>query len=268
MVPGIRLISTDFDGTLVHHPSDGRCVPPLAEALAAFKASGGLWAVNTGRSLEHTVEGITLFAAPVEPDFLLTHEREIWHRDEDGVWKDFGDWNRLCRQRHAELFTRAADIFRRVRALLAHAHDVNLIEENGTPSGLITADESVMDRVAASLDAMRDEVPKFHYQRNTIYLRFCHADYNKGSALAELGRLTNLSRDEIFAVGDHFNDLSMLDGRYAAHVACPANAIPPVQAAVLAAGGRVARQSFGAGSAEALTTALRESAQKKPAAVK
>jgi hydroxymethylpyrimidine pyrophosphatase-like HAD family hydrolase len=268
MTTGIRLISTDFDGTLVGQTSQGRCVPELARALTAFKETGGLWAINTGRSLEHIVEGVALFDAPVEPDFLMTHERELYHRDADGVWRDFGDWNRLCRERHAELFHAAAGIFARVRELVAGAHDVTLLEENGFPVGLVTADEAVMDRVASSLDALRHAVPKFHYQRNTIYLRFCHADYDKGAVLAELCRLIEMPRDQVFAVGDHFNDLAMLDGRHARHVACPANAISEVRTVVRAAEGWVARLHFGEGTAQVLMLALSEAHNKKPADVR
>ena len=56
----------------------------------------------------------------------------------------------------------------------------------------------------------------------------------------------------IFAVGDHQNDLPMLDGTHARHVACPGNAIDPVKRAVRAAGGYVAREPYSAGVIEAL----------------
>ncbi|HEX8489982.1 MAG TPA: HAD hydrolase family protein, partial [Chthoniobacterales bacterium] len=94
--------------------------------------------------------------------------------------------------------------------------------------------------------------PKFHYQRNMVYLRFCHADYHKGAALAELSRLLEIPREEIFAAGDHHNDISMLDGRYAQYPACPANAISAVKQAVTSAGGYVASKTYGAGVHEAL----------------
>jgi hydroxymethylpyrimidine pyrophosphatase-like HAD family hydrolase len=263
MAAGIRLISTDFDGTLIGHPSDGRCVPALAHALSEFKAGGGLWAVNTGRSLAHTIEGVAIFDAPVQPDFLLTHEREIYQRDDRGKWSDFGEWNRLSRSRHAELYGRSGPIFAQISRLLGGAKDVNLIEENGHPIGLITSDESVMARVAGSLDQLRGAVPNFNYQRNTIYLRFCHADYHKGSSLGELSRLLGIEAAEVFAAGDHYNDLPMLDPRFASHVACPANAISEVRSAVASAGGQVATAPYGDGVALALLAAL----QKKPAAV-
>ena len=72
-----------------------------------------------------------------------------------------------------------------------------------------------MDRIVRFIDEARVAHDKFHYQRNTIYLRFCHADYHKGAALAELSRLIEIPRENIFAAGDHHNDISMLDGRYA-----------------------------------------------------
>ncbi len=270
MAAGIRLLSTDFDGTLIGHPSDGRCIPALARALAGFKASGGLWAVNTGRSLAHAIEGLEIFHAPVEPDFFLTHERELYHRDPaTGKWQDFGDWNRVARERHAELFHRSGTIFAQLQAFVAGMPDVTLIEEDGHTAGLITSDETTMALVAKGLDALRADFPDFSYQRNTIYLRFCHADYHKGSVLRELCRLLAVPAAEVFAAGDHFNDLSMLDPKVAGHLACPANAIAEVKSAVTAAGGWVSGRRFGEGIAAALAAVLRapKKTRKKPAAV-
>jgi hydroxymethylpyrimidine pyrophosphatase-like HAD family hydrolase len=102
------------------------------------------------------------------------------------------------------------------------------------------------------IEEARDPESKFHYQRNTIYLRFCHADYHKGAALAELARLIDIPRENIFAAGDHHNDVSMLNGEVAAMPACPANAIEEVKAAVRNAGGYVAQREHGAGVHEAL----------------
>jgi hydroxymethylpyrimidine pyrophosphatase-like HAD family hydrolase len=267
MTPGLRLISTDFDGTLIGHPSDGRCIPALAAALSDFKSSGGLWAVNTGRSLPHAIEGLEVFQAPVEPDFLLTHEREIYRREPSGDWVAAGEWNRVCRERHAELFAHSGAILSRVRDLLAGARDVTWIDEDGHTSGLITSDETVMTRVARDLDALRPEFPTFNYQRNTIYLRFCHTDYHKGASLGELCRQLDLDAANVLAAGDHFNDLPMLDPRYARHLACPVNAIPEVKTAVRAARGVVSASRFGEGIAEALSRAGSLAGKIKPAAV-
>jgi hydroxymethylpyrimidine pyrophosphatase-like HAD family hydrolase len=109
-----------------------------------------------------------------------------------------------------------------------------------------------MDRITDFIRQARAGHPKLDYQRNGIYLRFCHADYHKGATLAELARLLDIARENIFAAGDHHNDVSMLDGTFAAMPSCPANAIPEVQSAVSNAGGYVAQKDHGAGVHEAL----------------
>jgi hydroxymethylpyrimidine pyrophosphatase-like HAD family hydrolase len=117
---------------------------------------------------------------------------------------------------------------------------------------LIASSEEEMDRVTEFIEQARAPLPKFNYQRNTVYLRFCHSDYHKGAALAELARLVEIPRENIFAAGDHHNDISMLDGKFAAMPACPANAIPEVKEVVRKAGGYVAQREHGAGVHEAL----------------
>ena len=247
----LRLLSTDFDGTLIEHHSDGRCSADFAEVLILNKKAGGLWALNTGRSLDLAIEGLAAFGAPAEPNFLLTTERDIFLHARDGTWTPHHEWTDRCRRRHAELFVEAQDVIRRVCELAANTSDITIIHENGKPIGLVTATESVMSEVALFLDREARDFPSFSYQRNTVYLRFCHLDYHKGSSLAELCRLFGIERTEVFTAGDHFNDIPMLDGRFSTFPCCPSNAIPEVRAAVIAAGGHVAGRPAADGVADA-----------------
>jgi hydroxymethylpyrimidine pyrophosphatase-like HAD family hydrolase len=118
--------------------------------------------------------------------------------------------------------------------------------------GLAAESEEEMERITDFIRQARAGHPKLDYQRNGIYLRFCHADYHKGTVLAELARLLDVPRENIFAAGDHHNDVSMLDGTFAAMPSCPANAISEVQQAVRKAGGYIAQKHHGAGVHEAL----------------
>ncbi len=247
----LRLLSTDFDGTLIAHPSDGRCAPAFGDLLRCHRDSGGLWAVNTGRSLEHAAEGLALFASTVAPDFLLTSEREIFSRNDDGSWTPHSEWNDLCTERHDELFQSSASLLRTICGLAENSQDVTIIEEGGRPAGLITSSEKVMETVASFIDRESIAHPDFCYQRNTVYLRFCHRDYHKGAALGEVCRMLQIDRSVVLAAGDHFNDISMLDGRYAAYPCCPSNAIPEVKRTVRAAGGHVGSLPASDGIAEA-----------------
>lgn len=248
----LQLLSTDFDGTLVGGPRHASCPEDFAGLLAEHKRAGGCWAINTGRSLWHAEEGIAQFASPIPPDFVLTNEREVFRKAPDGSWEAHGSWNAECERRHASFFAGARDLFAQVERELAKFRGLQIIREDGRMAGFVAADEPQMETAAALLFDLASEAPEFSFQRNTVYLRFCHADYDKGTALAELCRLEGISRDAVFAAGDHHNDLPMLKADIAAALACPSNAIPEVKAAVSSAGGYVASRPVSGGIADAL----------------
>jgi hydroxymethylpyrimidine pyrophosphatase-like HAD family hydrolase len=252
MMSRMRLLSTDFDGTLIAIGSNGRCTPSFATALEEHSRRGGLWAINTGRSLDHAIEGLSFFDAPLMPDFLLTNEREIHRRSPGGRWTPHGDWNAISRRRHGELFEQAIEMLAFIEQLAQESEQITIIYEEELPAGLVTSSEEVMEAVASKIQRETGRHPDFSFQRNSIYLRFCHRDYHKGSALGELCRLEGIEADAVFAAGDHFNDLSMLDGSYAKMTACPANAIDPVKQLVQRSEGYVADKCWADGIAEAL----------------
>ncbi len=249
----IRLLSTDFDGTIVSRVSepvlDRRCIKLIRE----MQNAGAVWAINTGRSVDLLESGLADFAFPIRPDFILTSERDVFRPGQNGdKWEAFGDWNERCAREHAELFNSAQSVLAEVVDFVSQKTKARLIYHSEGLEGLVATDDEEMNRITEFIERARTKEPKFNYQRNTVYLRFCHADYHKGAALAELSRLIDIPRENIFAAGDHHNDISMLDGRIAAMPSCPANAIDEVKNAVRAAGGYVAQREHGAGVYDAL----------------
>jgi len=250
---GIRLLSTDFDGTLVAHGSEPVLDRGCMDCIGQLQANGVLWAINTGRSVDLLESGLVDLAFPIHPDFILTSERDIFRPSSNrGKWEPFGDWNERVARKHAELFHSAESVLAEVVDFVTQKTRARLLYHSAGLEGLIAESEEELDRVTKFIDRAREKQPQFHYQRNTVYLRFCHADYHKGAALAELSRLLEIPRDYIFAAGDHHNDISMLDGRFAQYPACPSNAIAEVKDAVRTAGGYVASKPCGAGVHEAL----------------
>jgi HAD superfamily hydrolase (TIGR01484 family) len=254
----IRLLSIDFDGTLVSRVSepvfDARCMKLIGE----LQSAGVLFSINTGRSVDLLESGLTDFEFPVRPDFILTTEREVFRPGSNGEkWEPFGDWNERCARDHSELFSSAQSILAEVVDFVTQKTKAQLLYHSEGLEGLRAENEQEMDRIVQFIQSVRAPESKFHYQRNTIYLRFCHADYHKGAALAELARLIDIPRQNIFAAGDHHNDISMLNGEVAGMSACPANAIGEVKTAVRTAGGYVAKRAHGAGVREALEYFLR-----------
>jgi HAD superfamily hydrolase (TIGR01484 family) len=249
----IKLLSIDFDGTLVSRVSEPVLDAHCMQLIRDLQIGGALFAINTGRSVDLLESGLADFEFPVRPDFILTTEREVFRPGDNGEkWQPFGDWNERCARDHAELFSSSESILAEVVDFVNQKTKAQLLYHSQGLEGLRAESEEEMDRIVQFIEGARGKEPKFNYQRNTIYLRFCHADYHKGAALAELARLIDIPRENIFAAGDHHNDISMLDGQVAAMPACPANAIEEVKATVRDASGYVARLQHGAGVHEAL----------------
>ena len=80
----IKLLSTDFDGTLVARTGapvlDRQCM----ELIRELQMTGAVWVINTGRSVDLLESGLTDFEFPVRPDFILTTEREVFRPGSNG----------------------------------------------------------------------------------------------------------------------------------------------------------------------------------------
>ena len=248
----IRLLSTDFDGTLIGHQPDARTAKSLAEALSSLRRNGANWAVNTGRQLWFALEGLEHAHLPHDPEYVLSSEKDIYRRVEEGSWEAFGDWNARTERQTLDLFGRADHVFRAIERLAAEEDGIEVLYENGRLAGLMTADSAMMDRTAEVVRQVAADLPEFSFNRNDVWMRFTHREIHKGSSLAELARLLGIPRTEVLAIGDHHNDIPMLDGAAAAMVACPSNAVREVQAIVRANRGYVSPHPWGEGVADAI----------------
>ena len=248
----IRLLSTDFDGTLVNHDTQPGVEPALFTVLQEMRKTGVHWAINTGRALWHAEHGLKEFRFPIQPDFLLVEERDIYRRTRNGGWEPLGDWNTRAARDTDALFLQAAVHLANVLLFQEKLPGSQAIYERDRFVGTVTKTIADMDKLCGFLDKIRELLPIFNYQRNTIYVRFCHHAYSKGTALAELARHLELGPEAIFAAGDHFNDIPMLDGIHAKYVACPSNSCDEVKKLVRNAGGYIARGTASQGILEAL----------------
>lgn len=250
----IRLLSTDFDGTLVNHDARPAIIPDLFLALQDLRKQGVHWAINTGRTLVHLEDGMRReFRFPIEPDFAIVEERDIYRRTRSGGWEPLGSWNHQAEIDHAEMFQLAKPLLAEVLLFIVRLEGADAIYDRGRFIGVVTRTNEDMDKLCLFLNQLRDKLPLFNYQRNTIYVRFCHHHYSKGSALGELGRHLGVGAEHTMATGDHLNDLPMLDGKFAAITACPGNSCTEVKYAVKTAGGYLAEGHASAGIIEAMS---------------
>jgi HAD superfamily hydrolase (TIGR01484 family) len=259
----LRLFSLDFDGTMIG-PWDGERATisrSLIEHLNAWRRQGAIVAMNTGRTLELVQKALEFF--PFRPDYALTTEREIYKANGSG-WEPLAEWNEECQASHDQLYRDASALLSDIESYLLGNTQARLHRDSGRLVGIIAQDPPEMDGIISYLDSQRKHIAEFSYQRNGIYLRFCHVRFDKGSVLRGLQEQLGIGPDETFAAGDNYNDLPMLRPEIAKHLACPANSIVEVKTAVRKGGGYVADQIGGEGLVEALSRFSRERKGIKP----
>jgi hydroxymethylpyrimidine pyrophosphatase-like HAD family hydrolase len=247
----LRLLSLDFDGTMTapwegEHAAVSRS---LVDHLNLLRRRGTIVAMNTGRTLELVDKALEFF--PFRPDYALTTEREIYKTNRSG-WEPITEWNEECQQSHDQLYRDASALLGDIENYLGTSTKARLHRESGRLVGVVAQDPPEMDGIISYLDSQRKHVAEFSYQRNGIYLRFCHVRFDKGSVLQGLQNLLGVGPAETFAAGDNYNDLPMLRPEIARHLACPSNSIIEVKTAVREGGGHVSDRVGGDGLAEAL----------------
>lgn len=255
------LLCFDFDGTLVLPEADPIFHPALGQMIRQLRQQGAAWVINTGRSLPQTLQGLAQYGLFMEPDYLIVRECDIYRPGLFSRWKDFGPWNKRARRDHHRFVKDHASFFDATRHFLEQHSEAELLHGEDGDLGIIATNNEEMDRICEWLDTQRAGQPDIGYQRNTIYLRFAHAAYSKGSALGELSRLLDLRAEHVFAAGDNYNDLSMLHPRFAHQIACPGNALPAIKAHILHHGGFIAERHASEGMMEALTHFFSQAAQ-------
>lgn len=247
----IKLISTDFDGTLLAEFENPPVPAALQNLIGQLQAGGAKWVINTGRDLSSLLETLGRAHLSIKPDFLVVVEREIYRHHESEYIED-RPWNRACDAAHAALFQRVRPDVPRLRAWVEARFAATIYEDTYSPFCLIAERNQDADVIYEYLLRYCREVPKLNVTRNDVYARFSHEAYNKGTALAEIAGQLRVTAAETFAAGDHLNDLPMLSRQYAHYLAAPGNAIDIVKATVREQNGHVSELLQGHGVEEGL----------------
>lgn len=263
----IRLIATDFDGTIFAEFAQPPIPHALQELLAQLQKQGVKWVINTGRDLSSLLEALGRAHVTVHPDFLVLVEREIFRR-EHARYIGLTDWNARCQREHEELFARLRPHLAKLVDWVASRYpNTTLYSDTYSPFCMIAGNHGDADAIQAHVETLRRQFPQLAFVRNDVYARFSHADFNKGTALTEIARRLGLDAEAVFVAGDHLNDLPMLDLSRARWLGAPANAVAPVKAAVLAQGGKVSAAPHGEGTLEILQGFLQTTRTRSDCAV-
>lgn len=251
-LPG-AILSFDFDGTLYHPADDPPVSPRLFRTLERLRRDkGALWGINTGRSIAHVVEGLVESRFPFLPDWVVAREREIWLPLASGRWAPLHPWNKDCEEELQRFFTEVRGTLDLIRREVEEHTGATWIDQPGDPAGLVARTEEEMAWIMGRVEVLAAGDPFLGWQRNSIWLRFGHKKYQKGSSLMEVARHFGLSAAQTFAIGDSHNDFEMLSPTAASMFACPGNAVAEIREHVRAGGGHACTATHSLGCVEAL----------------
>jgi HAD superfamily hydrolase (TIGR01484 family) len=247
------LLSFDFDGTL-HHPADPHPVPvAFFETIKSLREThNAVWGINTGRSMSHVVEGLVESSFPFLPDWVIAREREIYFPNTFGRFQPHVEWNKRCEDDIHKLFKKASQTLKHIRKEVEEHTGAQYVEFEGDPAGFISRTEEEMEWIVGHIAPLVNEVPNLGWQRNSIYLRFGHKNYQKGTTLSEVMRIFDLDVARTFAMGDSHNDVEMLSAEHSGQAACPANAVDEIRKIIESRNGYIAKAAHGHGVVEAL----------------
>jgi len=247
----IKLLSTDFDGTLFAEFEQPPIPHELVTLIGDLQARGVKWVINTGRDMSSLMESLARARVSIQPDFLVLVEREIYVHD--GVrYSPLQPWNTACARDHAEVFARIRADVPGLMDWVNERFKATVYADPFSPFCLIAGNNGDADQIHEHLNRFVAGIPELTVVRNDVYARFSHAGYNKGTALAELTRRLSLTPAQVLAAGDHLNDLPMLKAEFARALVCPANAVPSVRQSVAGQGGFIGSQPCGLGVAEGI----------------
>lgn len=253
-MPTVSLICLDFDGTVMTYDEPpGFLHPAVIEVLNGLAARGVVWCTDSGRDVAGQV-GIIEKSCEKGlvhlPEALLCAECFIYTRRGD-EYEGLEPWNS---QVHADLRAFHARVHEalvpEMDALIRKYQPERVYLEEEATVFLVPTEDARPSRLTVDLQRILERVPRGMVTRNAGWVVVLPDHLGKGNVLAAYLRHAGLARERVLAIGDHLNDINMLDGRAARHVGCPADAIPEVAEVVRIAGGHVARASGPPGAVE------------------
>jgi len=245
------LIALDFDGTSAVYEPQMAMHSGVMNVLAQLRDKGYGWVLNSDRYTDTLLEIAQRLPVELRPDAVMSAQRFI-HTRSNGSYEPLQPWNESRMELHRDLWQDISPCF-----------DVwqREIESNFTIRDCVVNDVVFAYMVPAeeneSLRLLMSNYirpwPQAQLSGNHEWSFILHSDFSKAALLKHYCVVLGITTDKIIAVGDGFNDITMLDSGLTPQTGCPSDACPEVITAVRAGGGYVA----GCGGPEGTIEVLR-----------
>ena len=223
---GYKLIAADMDGTLLNQ--SGKITPRTLEAVKKAAEKGILFSVSTGRPIQgvEIYQPILNLKAPfityngamivLSDTRKILFQQELEKEDARKILKAGREFETtMCIWSANRLYG---------NVLNDRIHDYKKL--SGVEPELIEDEEALLEQGitkilwyddAGSLLKWQDELAACDFHNVTyctskpVFLEFFNSKVSKAAAMAKIGEMYHIRREEMIAVGDGFNDLSMIE---------------------------------------------------------
>ncbi len=240
----IKLIASDFDQTLfmpeLKFPKNTR------EYIHTLHELGIKFVIVSGRDpyeMRSLLEDKGVKWAEPFPDFLVCIEKYIYDPQGNDLNKQAKQWNEQAKK-HTQ--TIDSEMVKATLAILdfVKKHKIPIAHHSGTEIAFPSPE--IAEKARALVRKFADEKFKqenFIISGNLYSINLSPSWPTKGDTLKFLAEnILGLKPYQVLAIGDHINDISMLDGSRGFMSATVVNAHPQVKSAVINNNGIIARE--------------------------
>lgn len=238
----IRLIATDLDGTLLGEGSGLDVFNEFKSLIDALRERNrAIWVISTGRSKESFRKVFhPLQLMGVQPDYVILRHAFIYGVSRFG-FIPHRMWNLWVRYR---VWVDSLNVHREINRW----HQLTLVDRRGVhtvekKSSRLCLRFDTQEAADSAAELLEREATGYRHLRVFRYLREVdvrRVPFTKGLAVAELADHLGLRPENVLAIGDGHNDVSMFDPGVAGMCGCPANAAPEIIKTVSQARGHIA----------------------------
>lgn len=152
------ILCFDFDGTPRIQRAILHFILTLGEMIRQLRRRRGV-VINTGRSLDQTLQGLGSHGIFMEPDFIIAQECEIYKPGIIAKWKDYGSWNRLARKAHDRFMREHKRSLDAIRNMVETQTKAEFMTGDFGQVGVVATTDAEMDGICAYIDTHSREVP-------------------------------------------------------------------------------------------------------------
>ncbi len=246
------LIALDLDGTSVRYDPILEMEPELIDYITKLAEDAGFaWVMNSDRFTE-TMNDIAMLLHPAQmPCALLSCQRFIHLLDGENRYTPFSSWNKQQLIKHKKLWDIIAPNFEKWAEVIEQRFKIVDKAINDIVFAYMVNSEKTYELRRLMKEFISD-YPEAQVSGNHDWSFILQSSFSKRSVLLKCAEVFGVKPENIIAVGDGLNDITMLDGSVTQMTGCPANASCEVKKAVKNTGGYIAEESDAKGTLQVI----------------